>query len=155
MSGTKITTHRGVDVLVSELGTFWTEGDSEYGALEAPTLAALRKLIDKAGAMKPGPAEAFVIEDSYNPEKQTIAYCKCGVIIPSRYGGPDVWVTRPDKSRSKEQAERVYERTERNLELAGQYLAAMNTVRLATKGAEKLLAQMVSVAKSHGPKDAT
>lgn len=151
----KIGQHRGVDVFVDETGTFVTEPDSAYGFLQASTLTELRKLIDKAGAMKPGPAEAFLIEDSYNPQKQTIAYCKCGVIIPSRYGGPDVWVTRPDKSRSKEQADRVYERTERNLELAGQYLSAMNTVRLATKGADKLLAQMVSVATSHGPKDAT
>lgn len=124
----KVTTHRGVDVLCSPSGQFYTLNDSEYGGHFAPSLEELKKKIDGAGALTQGPEKAFTLVDGSwrGHAKSKIVPCKCGKIITDPRRGAEVWITSKTNGRSKVNASEVYEDTPDNRKKAEKWLELSN-----------------------------
>lgn len=141
-----ITKHRNVEIFVSEDGTFFTRNESEYGHHEAPTLDALKRLLDKLSLVQ-GPERAFYLDEGWYNAAPQILFVKCGKLINVSYrDDPEVWVTSLNsKERSKRNAAEVYLDTSSNIALADEWIQAKIAEKRATAHAETLKEALVPV----------
>lgn len=145
----QITEHRGVQVWISSTGQFFTTEDSKYGPHTAPSLEALKKKIDAAGAVVKGPAKAFMLgEPGWRNDKATIDAVNCGNLIRSTRGVVEVWITSgAHKTRQKMHASGVYEDTPENRALAEEWKRLQDAARAAEAKAAAVVKKMKPIAK--------
>lgn len=147
----KVCDYKGSEINVDRAGEFHTDPDDANGFHKADTLAEIKKLIDKGGASVKGPDKAFTLSTGWNDEDPPhVEQVRCGAIIKQRYGRHrEAWITElQGGSRSKANAEDVYEATPKNLALAEEWCHFKTQERQGREAAAHVVARMIPVEES-------